>query len=403
MEYRRSACLSNPEISRYGRQLILPEFGGIRTQERLKQSKILVIGAGGLGAPLLLYLAGAGIGTLGIIDDDDVDFSNLHRQIIHNAERSGENKAISARTACLALNPFVDCKAFTTRFTATNALEIAAEFDVLVDATDSVASKYLVNDVGISLGKPVVSGAAVRMEGQLSVFGFQGGPCYRCIFPIPPPQETVLRCQDGGVLGPVPGIIGTLQAMEVIKIIGKLDGVLAGKMLLYEAMDAKFRNVKLRARRQDCEVCGDQAVMERNAGNIRLPVMTVAKACGNLGKSEEIRGTSFTSVPVEILWERIQKGEKMLLVDVREEIQFNIVSLPQAVNFPVSKFQDNIQSLREMQSQQGNTDMFLICRRGIFSRTCAQLLAAEGLDKVYNVEGGLEAWAERIDSKFPRY
>jgi adenylyltransferase/sulfurtransferase len=314
------------DYKRYGRQLILPIIGK-PGQIKLKDASVLVVGAGGLGSPVILYLAAAGIGTLGIVDHDTVDVGNLHRQIIHDETRLGINKAISAKEHAQQLNSTCTITAYDAYMTSDNALDIVQRYDVIVDCSDNVATRYLVNDVTVHLNKVLVSGSAIRTEGQVCVYHYQGGPCYRCLFPEPPPPETVTNCSDGGVLGPVCGVIGSLQAVQVIKVI--TDQEILPQLLMYSAMHASvpFRCVKLRGRNVKCAVCGDVPTIRTLVDSVQY--------CGTGGWND--RGDQLNLLKAE---ERISceefhnvrkdSGQPYVLLDVRNAVQFDICHLEES-------------------------------------------------------------------------
>jgi adenylyltransferase and sulfurtransferase len=418
-----SHSLDPIQIQRYGRHLILSQIG-VPGQENICKARVLVIGAGGLGAPACLYLAAAGIGKLGIIDGDTVDRDNLHRQVIHSEETLGMPKAESARDACLRINSSITCDAIVASFTSNNAMEIAAEYDVLVDATDNVGTRYLINDVGVILGKPVVSGSALGTDGQLNVFGYNGGPCYRCIHPVPPPPETVTNCADGGVLGVVPGIIGCLQALEVIKVVGGLQNptTMRQRLLIFDAMSNRFMNVKLRPRNPECAVCGDNPT-------VTAPI-DYAQFCGSAltdtpEDPDDTNVPSTTRVPSigirEYASEIHGKDVPHVLVDVRDDAQFGICSLPKAIHIPLAKL-----TKRDHESKAGKANreavlkqihdlatattpplsVYMLCRRGVRSKVATKSLLVEPLFAdipVLNVRGGLFAYHRKVDSNMPLY
>jgi len=391
----RQCALTREQISRYGRHLILEEFGS-EAQTAVCRAKVLVIGAGGLGAPVLLYLAGAGVGELGIVDGDFVSESNLHRQILHSDSGAEKalNKAESAAAACIALNPLIRVHAFPHHFSVECALGIAKEYDVLVDCTDNVPTRYLISDVGVRLNKPIVSGAALRMEGQLSVYNFGGGPCYRCLFPEPPRREFVTDCSDGGVLGPVPGIVGSMQATEVLKVIAGKGDVLSQKMLVMDAMDWKIRVLKLRPKREDCLACSKKIDFETS----EIDYVQFCGAPMHDQPSVSEPSSSVYSISCEDYVKR--SSEPHILLDVREPVQFSICSLASATNIPISQISSRVNEVRTLAKSK---PVYVMCRRGIFSAKACLILKEAGLLDVVNIAGGYEAYCRSVDSSFPLY
>lgn len=317
--------LSNQDISRYSRQLILSKVG-VKGQEELINAKVLVVGAGGLGSSVLLYLASAGVGTLGIVDYDDVEFSNLQRQIIHDESKLGLSKAESAKESINRLNSSVNVEIYKEFLSSENAMQIIESYSIIVDATDNVPTRYLLNDASVLSGKVLVSGSALQWEGQLTIYNFQDSPCYRCLFPVPPPSETVTNCADGGVLGVIPGIIGCLQALEVVKIIIGQEPAYSGKLLLMDGLSGSFRSVKLRSKQTSCAVCGNHPTITRilddypqfcGSGVVdKLPMINIIP--------EKDRITVFEYEDL--------KTKQHLLLDVRESMQFDICALPNSTS-----------------------------------------------------------------------
>lgn len=397
--------LSSSSLLRYGRQLILPGFG-VTCQERLSSASVLVVGAGGLGAPLCLYLAAAGLGRLGIVDPDQVGLDNLHRQIIHSEATIGTDKVESARDAVKALNSSVRVDTYAVAFKADNAMRLAREYDVIVDASDNVATRYLVNDVGILLGKPIVSGSALRFEGQCTVYGYQGGPCYRCFYPKPPPPETVTNCSDGGVLGVVPGLIGCVQAMEVLKIVAEIPGakVMSERLLLFDAKQARFMSVKLRGRNPACELCGDEPTITELIDYelfCSLPANDNAPA-PLLGKAEN-DGRVPSISPQQYLDDVYRSGAPHVLLDVRAPVQHEICSLPGSLNIPYAKLKKRIDEVHAaVEAAGGEAPVYVYCRRGIDSIRATKLLVEQDLH-VFDVIGGIEEWNKSVDPAFPLY
>jgi len=388
--------LSNVEISRYGRQLIMPELGPAG-QRKLKATSVLIVGAGGLGSPSSLYLAGAGIGRLGILDFDTVEESNLHRQVIHKESSVGVPKAVSAANAIRQFNSLVQVIPHVTALTSENALEILSQYDIIVDASDNVATRYLINDASVLLKKPLVSGAALRMEGQVTVYNYNGGPCYRCLYPQPPPPETVTDCANGGVLGVVPGIIGCMQALEVVKIASGVGNVLTQKLLLFDGMSPRYTMVKLRPRDVNCKVCGDEPSITQ--------LIDYQGFCGSSyddkPKTKSIIDASL-SISCKELSEQIKKGEAGVILDVRENVQYEICSLQNSINIPLWDLKHSPEKITENLPDK-SAKILCLCRRGNDSQSAVKYLQGQGFTNVYNVQGGLSQWSREIDNNFPTY
>ncbi|CAG0881368.1 unnamed protein product [Darwinula stevensoni] len=410
MTSKRANGLENEEITRYSRQLILPEIG-VQGQLTLKKTSVLIVGAGGLGCPCAIYLAAAGLGKLGLVDYDDVELNNLHRQILHTEERVNVSKADSAAQSISQLNSLVTIETHRTQLNKDNAKDIIEKYEVIVDATDNVATRYLLNDACVLLKKPLVSGSALRFEGQLTVYSHEGGPCYRCLFPSPPPPDTVTNCSDGGVLGVVPGVIGTLQALEVMKIALKIGEPLVGRLLLFDALPCSFRTIKLRPRKDDCLVCGKAPKITQL---IDYEEFCGAPACDKDAGVHLLEPHQRLSV--QALQEILQRKERQrhLLIDVRSEIEMDICALPESLNVPMSKL-ENAESIsmicaeiahRQINPQQDLLPVYVVCRKGNDSQKAVKLL--EGLLKDKNIDlkdikGGLHAWTREVDSSFPIY
>ncbi|KAG0047337.1 Molybdenum cofactor synthesis protein 3 [Gryganskiella cystojenkinii] len=393
------AKLTNPEIARYSRQLILPDFG-IHAQLDLRNSSILVVGAGGLGASCILYLGGAGVGRLGIVDHDTVDTSNLHRQVIHNEARQGMSKAQSAALSVRLLNPLCNTVVHDLVLDSSNAQPIIDAYDIVVDATDNVATRYLLNDACVLGGKPLVSGSALRLDGQLTIYNYRGGPCYRCLFPTPPPSETVTNCSDGGVLGVVPGIVGCLQALEAIKIATKMNVEDPPTMTLFSANSSTmFRTIKLRKRKPECIMCGDAPTITR--------LIDYVKFCGSSAtdKTPDLFLIPFQErLTVEGYKQILETHTPHLLLDVREKVQFDICSLPSSLNIPLKALPQSIEQVKE--HLQGRSEpIYIVCRRGNDSQPAVKILQEQGITTgdIRDIVGGLEKWANRIDPEFPKY
>ncbi len=396
MSDRRTPDLEAAELTRYARHLSLPEVG-LDGQKRLKGARVLVVGAGGLGSPLALYLAAAGVGTLGLVDFDEVDASNLQRQILHGTKDIGRDKLASARDRLADVNPHVDVIAHPVRLDSDNALGILEPYDIVVDGTDNFPTRYLVNDACVLLGKPNVYGSIFRWEGQVSVFGHGDGPCYRCLFREPPPPGLVPNCAEAGVLGVLPGIIGCLQALEVVKLVLGTGTSLSGRLLIFDAMDLSWREVALR-RNPDCPVCGDQPTQ---TGLIDYDDFCGLRAQDNdmvHGHAPELPPTFGEIDPLQ-LKERLDGADPPLLLDVREPYEWDIVSLEEfeEVRVPLGEL---IHRIGEVPVER---DIVVYCRSGARSRMAAATLVNGGFRRVDNLAGGVLAWADQIDPSFPKY
>ena len=380
--------LSQEELLRYSRHLLIPEVG-LEGQRKLKNASVLVVGTGGLGSPVTLYLAAAGVGRIGIIDYDVVDNSNLQRQVLHSTQAIGKLKVESARQRLTDLNPYIQVDAYNEVFTSENAKRIATGYDILVDGTDNFPTRYLLNDLAVFTGKPFVYASIFRFEGQVSVFDARIGPCYRCLFPTPPPPGSVPACGDAGVFGVLPGTIGTIQATEVIKLILGIGEPLIGKLLLYDALSMSQQIVNLR-KNPNCKVCGPNPEITR--------LIDYEEFCGvptrvvNDGLAGEGR-----DLDPETLAEWINRGQPLQLVDVRDPIELEISALPDAVNIPLERLN---QRLRELDPTK---TYVLFCRTGVRSARGVHQLSAAGFSHVYNLFGGINAWAEQIDPDMYQY
>jgi adenylyltransferase/sulfurtransferase len=379
--------LSKDEILRYSRHLIMPEVG-MEGQLKLKKAKVLCIGAGGLGSPLTLYLAAAGVGRLGIVDFDVVDFTNLQRQVIHGTADVGKSKLASARESIREINPNVEVVGFETRLTSENALQLFESFDIIVDGTDNFPTRYLVNDACVLLGKPNVYGSIFRFEGQASVFYALKGPCYRCLYPEPPPPGLVPSCAEGGVLGVLPGIVGCIQAMETIKLIIGQGQTLIGRLLVFDALGVKFRELKLR-KNPDCPVCGTHPTITR--------LIDYEQFCG-------IRGEEHTPVMVGIPELTPQEVKKMMdekqpfvLIDVREPHEFQICRIPGSTLIPLGEV------AKRMHELDSAGEIVVHCRSGQRSARAVEFLMNAGFRKIHNLKGGILAWSDQVDPSVPKY
>jgi adenylyltransferase/sulfurtransferase len=394
--------LSNEEIARYSRHLILPEVG-MEGQQKLKAAKVLCVGTGGLGAPLALYLAAAGVGTIGLIDFDVVDESNLQRQIIHSQSTVGMLKVDSAEQMLKGLNKNVNVIKHNTMLTSANALEILKDYDVIADGTDNFQTRYLVNDACVLLKKPNAYASIFRFEGQASVFGTEQGPCYRCLYPEPPPPGLVPSCAEGGVLGILPGLLGVIQATETIKLILGLGEPLIGRLLLVDALGMNFRTLKLR-KNPDCPVCGTHPTVTE--------LIDYDQFCGiekptSVGPLEISRDKAVVDAPVvegipqitvETLKKKLDAKENIFVLDVREPHEYPIANLG-APLIPVGTIESRLSEIAEHK----NDEVIVHCRSGARSQKAALALKAAGFTNVSNLSGGILAWAEKIDPSMPKY
>ncbi|KAL6196274.1 hypothetical protein ACLB2K_031889 [Fragaria x ananassa] len=398
--------LSPQMIYRYSRQLLLPSFG-VQAQSKLLKSSILVVGAGGLGSPALLYLAACGVGRLGIVDHDVVELNNMHRQIIHTERFIGQPKVRSAAAACRSINSTIQVEEYQEPLRTSNALEIMSKYDIVVDATDNAPSRYMISDCCVVLGKPLVSGAALGFEGQLTVYNYNGGPCYRCLFPTPPPTTACQRCSDSGVLGVVPGIIGCLQALEAIKIAGEVGEPLSGRMLLLDSLSGRIRIVKIQGRSLQCVACGENTTFSKQQFwdfdyvNFTQSPLTPAPLKLNLLQADSrINNKEYK--------EKIANREAHVLIDVRPEHHFKIVSLPNSLNIPLPNLEAQLPeislALKEKEENKGiNSELYVVCRRGNDSQRAVQSLHKLGFTSARDIIGGLEGWARDVDPDFPTY
>jgi molybdopterin/thiamine biosynthesis adenylyltransferase/rhodanese-related sulfurtransferase len=408
--------LSNAEINRYGRHLIMPEFG-IEGQRRLKASSVLIIGTGGLGSPLALYLAAAGVGRIGLVDYDVVDETNLQRQIVHGQSSIGVTKVDSAERRLRDLNPFLIIDKYNVPLTSENALDILAPYDVIVDGTDNFPTRYLVNDACVKLGKPNVYGSILRFEGQLSVFYAQEGPCYRCMFPEPPPPGLVPNCAEAGVLGVLPGVIGTMQATEAIKLITGIGEPMVGRMLLYDASDMTFTTIKVR-KNPNCPVCGiphEQVQLIDYEQFCGVPAHDHAAQPTENGSASAANDPNapVRSITVRQLKELYDSGTPFVL-DVRNPEEFEIAVMPGTVKIPKPQIQLAVEDVKAGRKTPDQTvlaqiprdrDVIVHCRSGVRSADVIKLLRQIGYDnaKLINVDGGILAWARQIDTTLPTY
>lgn len=381
-----AATLSKEEVLRYSRHLIMPEVG-MEGQLKLKQAKILLIGTGGLGAPLGMYLAAAGIGRIGLVDFDVVDFTNLQRQIIHGTKDVGRKKLDSAAETMLDINPFVQIDRYEVALTSENALDIVKDYDIVIDGTDNFPTRYLVNDACVLLGKPNVYGSIFRFEGQATVFAYQGGPCYRCLYPEPPPPGLVPSCAEGGVLGILPGLIGVVQATEAVKLILGTGEPLVGRLVLYDALAMRFRELKLR-RNPECPVCGDNPTIKE--------LIDYHQFCGVPQQAEEPKAVESDIDPVDVK-AKIDSGDNFVLVDVREPHEYQICSIPTARLIPLGELPKRVHELNSAD------EIVMHCKSGMRSAKAVDFLKQAGFRKVRNMKGGILAWSDKVDPTVPKY
>lgn len=378
--------LSNEEILRYSRHLIMPEVA-LEGQKKLKAARVLAIGAGGLGSPLGLYLAAAGVGTIGIVDFDVVDFTNLQRQIMHGTKDVGKPKLESARERLLDVNPNITVNTYETALSSENALELFKDYDIIADGTDNFPTRYLVNDACVLLGKPNVYGSIFRFEGQASVFYAEEGPCYRCLYPEPPPPGLVPSCAEGGVLGILPGIIGVIQATETVKLILGKGESLVGRLLLFDALKMKFRELKLR-KNPECPVCGPNPSIKK--------LIDYEEFCGVHRHAEEPAGTD-AEITVQQLKERLDRGDHPFILDVREPHEYEICRLDGTKLIPLGQLPARVHELNSAE------EIVVHCKMGGRSAKAAEFLRKAGFKKIKNLTGGIDAWARQIDPTVPRY
>jgi len=383
--------LSQDQIARYSRHLLLPEVG-VGGQEKLCDAKVLCIGTGGLGSPLGLYLAAAGIGTLGLVDFDIVDQSNLQRQIMHGESTVGKLKVDSAKDRLADMNSDVEVVTYNTRLSSENALEIFKDYDIIVDGTDNFPTRYLANDAAVLLGKPYIYGCILRFEGQASVFHSKEGPCYRCLYPEPPPPGLVPSCAEGGVLGILPGIIGLIQATEVVKLILGKGETLIGRLMIFDALAMKFRELKLR-KDKDCPICGDNPTITE--------LIDYELFCGIPSAAEAEAESATLEIPVEEVKLKLDGSEKFTLVDVREPSEYDICRIDGSILIPLGKIEEmkpqNLNGLSQ------NDEIILHCKAGVRSLKAVKALKKIGFENVKSMAGGIEEWSEKIDPSVPRY
>ncbi|XP_078413416.1 adenylyltransferase and sulfurtransferase MOCS3 [Cetorhinus maximus] len=406
--------LSKEEIMRYSRQLVIPEFG-VKGQLNLSKKAVLIVGCGGLGCPAAQYLAAAGIGRLGLLDYDDVEVSNLQRQVLHAEDKLGMSKALSAATMINRLNSNVECIPYHFQLNYKNAKQLIRQYDIVVDCSDNVPTRFLVNDACVLNGKPLVSASALRMEGQLTVYNYNDGPCYRCLYPKPPPAETVTNCSDGGVLGVVPGILGCIQALEVLKIASGIGSSYSQQMLIFDALAARFRTIKLRPKQPTCAVCGENPTVK--------DLIDYEKFCGSAA-TDQCRTlhllTKEQRITVQEYKQLLDQGVPHVLVDVRPQVEVDICQLSHSIYFPLAKLEEkNVDYIKLLQNSINTSrkkaldnmvafPVYVICKQGNDSQKAVKILQ-EVLDNelsslsVKDIQGGLTAWACKIDPTFPQY
>lgn len=377
-----SISISNDELARYNRHIILPGVG-IEGQKKLKSSSVLLVGAGGLGSPLALYLAAAGVGRLGIIDFDTVDVSNLQRQILHDTSSLGRNKAHSAKMRLTAFNPHIEVVTYDTKLTSSNGIDLFSTYDVIGDGSDNFETRYLVNDACVLTGKPNAYGSIFQFEGQVTVFCTKDGPCYRCLYPEQPPAGTIPSCAEGGVFGVLPGVIGSMQATEIIKLILGIGWPLIGRLMHYDALEQTWSTYQVQ-KNPDCPLCGSNPMIktltDTEAG------CTVKAAVASMAPE----------ITVEELKEKISKKESFILLDVREKHELEIAKLPGATHIPLGELHSSITGLAK------DLSIFVLCRTGARSARAVEYLRAQGYDAL-NIAGGIHEWSKRIDSSMKIY
>jgi molybdopterin/thiamine biosynthesis adenylyltransferase/rhodanese-related sulfurtransferase len=379
-------ALTNEEIQRYSRHLIMPEVG-MEGQEKLKAASVLLIGTGGLGAPSALYLAAAGIGRIGLVDFDTVDVSNLQRQVIHGTKDIGRKKLDSARDSMLDINPYLQIDLHDVALDSSNALRILKDYDIVLDGTDNFPTRYLTNDACVLLGKPNVYGSIFRFEGQSTVFATKDGPCYRCLYPEPPPPGLVPSCAEGGVLGILPGIIGVIQATETVKLILGAGNPLIGRLMLYDALGMKFRELKIR-KDPGCPICGPNRTIHE--------LIDYHQFCGIPAAPPPPPPASAEIEPVEVKkW--IDAGKDFTLVDVREPHEYQICKIDKAKLIPLGQLPNRLSELNK-------SDQIVVhCKSGVRSAKAQKALQESGFGNVLNMKGGILAWSDKVDPKLPKY
>ena len=382
--------LTNEEIKRYSRHLIMPEVG-VDGQRRLKAGSVLCIGAGGLGSPAAMYLAAAGVGRIGVVDFDVVDYSNLQRQIIHGTPDVGRSKLASAMDRLVAINPHIEVLTYETSLSSENALDLFADYDVILDGTDNFPTRYLTNDACVLLGKPNAYGSIFRFEGQASVFATKDGPCYRCLYPEPPPPGLVPSCAEGGVLGVLPGVIGVIQATEAIKLLTGIGEPLIGRFLIYDALRMRFRELKLK-KDPDCPVCGTHPTVTK--------LIDYEQFCGihpTAPETSTVTANPATEITSVELKQRLDRGDALTLVDVREPNEYQINRIPGTVLIPLGEIPRRYAELDQ------DAEIVVNCKMGARSAKAADFLRSVGFKRVLNLKGGILDWIEKVDPSQPKY
>lgn len=383
-------ALTQDQINRYSRHLLLPEVG-VEGQEKICNAKVLCIGTGGLGAPLGLYLAAAGVGKLGLVDFDVVDFSNLQRQVIHGESTVGKLKVDSAKARLADLNSSIDVVTYNTRLSSENALEIFKDYDIIVDGTDNFPTRYLANDAAVLLGKPYIYGCILRFEGQASVFYAKEGPCYRCLYPEPPPPGLVPSCAEGGVLGILPGIVGLLQANEVIKLILGIGDTLVGRLLLFDALAMKFTELKLR-KDKNCPICGDNPTIKE--------LVDYEQFCGIVPQDDSAVDEALEIDAVEVK-KMLDDGRDFKLIDVREPSEYQICKINAATLIPLGEIE--AKDPAKLNGLGQNDEIVLHCKAGVRSMKAVNALIEMGFSNVRSMRGGILEWSEKVDPSVPKY
>ena len=383
--------LSQGQIARYSRHLLLPEVG-VEGQEKLCSSKVLCIGTGGLGSPLSLYLAAAGIGKLGLVDFDIVDQSNLQRQIMHGESTVGKLKVDSAKSRLADINSDVEVITYNTRLSSENAMEIFKDYDIIVDGTDNFPTRYLANDAAVLLEKPYIYGCILRFEGQASVFYSKKGPCYRCLYPEPPPPGLVPSCAEGGVLGVLPGIVGLIQATEVVKLILGKGQTLIGRLMIFDALEMKFREMKLR-KDKDCPICGENPTITK--------LIDYEQFCGIPAAAEEAAENAELEITVNEVKQKLDRSENFTLIDVREPSEYEICRIDGSVLIPLRKIE--AMKPKNLNGLSPHDEIILHCKAGVRSLKAVKALKKIGFENVKSMAGGIETWSQKIDPSIPRY
>jgi sulfur-carrier protein adenylyltransferase/sulfurtransferase len=383
---KAAATLSKAEVMRYSRHLIMPEVG-MEGQLKIKQAKVLCIGTGGLGAPLGLYLAAAGVGRIGLVDFDVVDTTNLQRQVLFGTSDVGRPKTEAAAERLRNLNPEIRIDTFETHLTSENALELFKDYDIIVDGTDNFPTRYLVNDACVITGKPNVYGSIFRFEGQITVFGYPGGPCYRCLYPEPPPPGLVPSCAEGGVLGVLPGIVGTIQAAETLKLIIGKGEPLVGRLLLFDALAMKFRELKLR-KNPECPVCGEHPTVTK--------LIDYAEFCGVRGEEGPTTVTNVPEITPKELKTRLDRGDDIYILDVREPNEYQICNMNGHL-IPLGELSRRVHEL------DSSREIVAHCKSGKRSAEAVEFLRGAGFRKISSLKGGILAWSDQVDPTVPKY